>query len=200
MNARAVLVEYIQRHGDVSYVKMCFYKPAPPRVHTEDMHRSVLIAAEPAEGFIARVMEMKRELDIPDDWSISVTSQVIRTGLRQSHIPLLDFRERISDGGLALVSEKLTQIIRPELPQAFPGYILESGQSYHYIGLGALTPLQWMRFMGLALLCESHEKPLRHSPIDRLWLGHTLVRGFGVLRILPSPEKPYEPVVATRIE
>ena len=98
-------------------------------------------------------------------------------------------------GGVTKVREKLISTIgRAKSRKVFPGYLLVSGSSFHYIGLELMTFSEWLELLGLCLLYEEGRDLGRPSVVDRRWIGWSLIRQFGSLRIFGWKDKP-EPCV-----
>ena len=53
-----------------------------------------------------------------------------------------------------------------------------SGRSFHAYFPHLLTPRQWVKFMGSALLCNTPSSDV----IDQRWVGHRLIGGYAALR------------------
>lgn len=100
---------------------------------------------------------------------IAVCSSVLMKDKQTRHIPMLDFHIPVSEVNLHVV-ESVCKILGLS-----PGYILNSGESYHFISSGTVT---WQE---LYLLLS---KALRFCPIlDRAWISHQLEEGFCSLRV-----------------
>jgi hypothetical protein len=87
------------------------------------------------------------------------------------HIPMLDF-QGMTSGQLRAVADALPR----EYAKGIQVYF--SGRSFHAYFPHLLTPRQWIRFMGSALLCNKSAV----SVIDQRWIGHRLVGGYAALR------------------
>jgi hypothetical protein len=112
-----------------------------------------------------------RELgqDLAPHRILAVSSEVELNDGSLRHIPLLDFHCPSSPRHLALVRAVLLQL------NAGDGFLLESGKSYHFYGVGLLTQDELFHFLGRALL---------FSPIvDRAWIAHQLIESRCALRI-----------------
>ncbi len=100
---------------------------------------------------------------------IAVNSQVKMTDGSIRHLPMLDFHIPVSDNNIPIIY-KVCKCL--ELPN---GYILNSGESYHYIGM---NPIEWETLY--SILC----KALLYSPIiDKAWISHQLIEKSCSLRI-----------------
>ncbi len=71
------------------------------------------------------------------------------------------------------------------------GFLLQSGESYHFYGKGLLDDRALVRFLGQALLLA--------PVIDRAWIAHQLIEGASALRISKKPSGSGEPVVVRAI-
>jgi hypothetical protein len=96
------------------------------------------------------------------------------------HLPMLDFAVRPSPTALAVVEEMLKIINQA-------GAIVNSGNSYHFIGVSLLTADEWVRFIGQSLLLAPF--------IDARFLGHRLYDGECRLRMFAPNKSPKVPVV-----
>jgi hypothetical protein len=104
--------------------------------------------------------------------NIALSSKVELAGGEERHIPLLDFHCPNTPNNLVLASEVIYQL------DIGGGYLLESGDSYHFYGITLFTKDDFIRFMGLAL---------QYSPIvDKTWIAHQLREMASALRITPK--------------
>lgn len=103
---------------------------------------------------------------------IAISSRVYTAG-NILHIPMIDF----SVGEITDDSE-IKQLLKEfNISQAF---LASSGRSYHLYGNNMLTPREWTRFMGSALLLNKVET----APVtDSRWVGYRLRQGYGALRL-----------------
>ena len=100
---------------------------------------------------------------------IAVCSSVLMKDKRTRHIPMLDFHIPVSELNLSIV-EDVCKILK-----LGPGYILNSGESYHFISSGTVS------WADLYLILS---KALRFCPIlDRAWISRQLEEGFCSLRV-----------------
>ena len=102
---------------------------------------------------------------------LALESRVRLQGLRR-HIPMLDFRG-LSKGQLLAIADVLPDDYKEGLQVYF------SGRSFHAYFPHLLTPRQWVKFMGSALLCNT---PGSQKVIDSRWVGHRLIGGYAALR------------------
>lgn len=110
-----------------------------------------------------------RECNENKEISYAINSQVILPNGGKAHIPLIDFHIPLNRNNEFIVEE----VIR--ILNLGTGYILNSGESYHYIGSQILT---WDSLLTLL------SKGLLFSPIiDRAWVAHQILERSCSLRI-----------------
>jgi hypothetical protein len=189
-----VMLEIAERNGDLRSFRLTRFVDRPPRSITLDGRKYFWLYVSPPEELLSSLLSMRDEsLGEKDGSLIGLTSFVRRKDGYHAHIPLLDFETPVSDEALVLIREKFKTIMREARSgKATPGYLLVSGECYHYIGLELLSQEEWLEFMGLALLFEDDADPNRFSPVDRRWVGYSLRRGLSTLRIF-SGEKLLQP-------
>jgi hypothetical protein len=108
----------------------------------------------------------------------------LHTGEEQ-HLPLLDFHCPASDQNKDLAA------LAAELIDTGGGFLLQSGDSYHFYGKQLLDGRALVRFLGQALLLA--------PVIDRAWIAHQLIEGACALRVSNKPSGSGEPVVVRAI-
>ena len=115
---------------------------------------------------------------------IAVCSSVLMRDMHVKHIPMLDFHIPISDYNLKIV-ENICEIL-----ELGAGYILNSGESYHFIGL---------RIVAWEELYLILSRALRFCPIiDRAWISHQLEENSCSLRV--CRKNSIEPIVIRTID
>lgn len=119
----------------------------------------------------------------PDDHVIGLSSQV-QTCAGERHILILDYRVPPSGDALA-------QIVRGAELCGWRGVVLETGSSYHFIGIDVMTETSWREAMGQALLQD--------DIMDIRYVGHALMRGAGCARLVAGAHKPVEPRVVALV-
>jgi len=117
---------------------------------------------------------------------ILVVSSRVRLGDgNYGHIPMLDFHCPISEANQEIAA-RVAHLLHP-----FGGYLLDSGQSYHFYGNSLIPESGFSSFLGNALLL---------SPIiDRAWVAHQLIEGACGLRISQKPESGAIPRVVREL-
>lgn len=98
------------------------------------------------------------------------------------HIPMMDFRCQKSRENLSRIKKLLETIGEKE------GVILDSGRSYHYLGVNPISEKDWLIFLGKCMLSEL---------VDQRYIGHRLIDLCGILRISACALRPKVPTVVS---
>jgi hypothetical protein len=125
------------------------------------------------EDFLSDLERGKYEL-LPGRLIVALTSRVrVREGSLELHIPMVDFR---------LDSSPANDELAMELLQALgaPGYLVDSGRSYHFYGQAPVYRDDFWHFLGRAQLMSHYA--------DQRWIGHQLMSGKAALRISSSSD------------
>ena len=135
-----------------------FHQPMTSAVNTQTVNAESLTP-----------MAIVQHAKMITDGNIAVISSRVKlhNGM-EAHLPLLDFSLPPSSA-----NDKIAERIAIRLGQG--GYLLDSGNSYHFYGDGLLDDSGYRKFLGAALLFS----PL----VDHRWIAHQLVEGVGALRI-----------------
>lgn len=165
------------------YFSAYFYIPAA----LSDKGRLIVhkIKRNPLKGLRERIYSLK----ILEGWSLGLISKVKMTNDSFQYIPQIDFICPISKKNLNLIKKNFSSIIK-----VFPGYILETRHSYHYLGLKLLNKNKLIKFIGNCLLCGGRTN--NELIADVRWLGHALRNGYMDLRISATNSGPEPRVVA----
>jgi hypothetical protein len=99
-----------------------------------------------------------------------------------AHIPMLDFRCPCNEQNAKAIEKMLLLMGHAE------GILVESGHSYHFYGTSLLSHVEWVRFMGRALLFA--------PVVDSRFVGHRLVDGQCRLKV-NDPTNGLIPRIAT---
>lgn len=117
---------------------------------------------------------------LPPD-ALSVTSEVQSQSGSLLHFPMCDLRCAVTP----MNQEQAIQLGNYLLPQG--GLLLVSSESYHLLGTKVVSYNELIRFFGLCLM---------FSPIiDRMYVAHHLIRGYGSLRISKNRNSDHVPIV-----
>lgn len=122
---------------------------------------------------------------LADHQLLGVTSRVSLLGGAEAHIPMMDFSCDISDENSEILVRLLKDIHKKK------GFLLESGRSYHYYGIGLLTEVEWRIFLGKCLLMSGYS--------DGRYIGHQLVDGYCALRLTSGNLKNRVPTVVAEL-
>jgi hypothetical protein len=95
------------------------------------------------------------------------------------HIPMIDFKCKITRANLRRIRQSLLEIGQK-------GLVLQSGRSFHFYGLTLLREKEWIKFMGDSLLIKQ---------CDSRWIGHSLLERRCNLRFTTNTLKKTNPVV-----
>lgn len=131
---------------------------------------SALRHNSPYEKFISHdLAKLKHESSLTTDSVLAVNSAVLMKNGKCNHILLLDFHIPISESN----SKQVIKVLK--CLGLNSGFVLESGESYHYVG---------KEIISYETLVEKLIKSLFFSPIiDRTWVAHQLIEKSCSLRI-----------------
>jgi hypothetical protein len=97
------------------------------------------------------------------------------------HVPMLDFHVPYGEGSTAIATAVLMEL------GIAGGWLLHSGDSYHFYGKDLLENRELIEFLGRALL---------YCPIvDRAWIAHQIIEGSCGLRISSRADMGGPPMV-----
>jgi len=116
---------------------------------------------------------------------IGIVSRVNLSSNKAAHIPMMDFKCEISNENLQTLIKMLRSIT------IGPGYLLESGRSYHFFATQLISEEEWRTFLGRCLLMSGYS--------DDRYIGHQLVDGHCVLRLSGGNLKERIPTVVAEI-
>jgi len=143
--------------------------------HSEFEKTFVLTRQEILNGGIDSIQDRLGRND-----GLAVCSQVRVLAGYSAHIPMLDFACAPTKANQGAISSMLGVI-----GQA--GVIVNSGNSFHFLGISLLTADEWIRFMGQALLLAPF--------IDARFMAHRLFDGECRLRVFARNKVPQVPVI-----
>jgi len=111
--------------------------------------------------------------------AVSVSSKVELDSGKEAQIPMLDFTIWPTSKNLLILKDKLLELNFP------PGFIINSGNSYHYWGTQLLGPRKWLSWLKSV---SSKESPIL-GMVDSKWVKRSQDERCGYLRIAPSDSK-----------
>ena len=100
---------------------------------------------------------------------LAINSKIVLEHGKIEHIPMLDFHIPVSECNLRIVKDVLFEL------NVVSGYLLNSGESYHFIGDYRINEESLLDFLANALFFA----PI----IDRAWIGHQILERSCSLRI-----------------
>jgi len=112
-------------------------------------------------------------------YAVGVASKVELDSGKKAQIPMLDFYIRQTPEHLEILKKRLSENNFP------PGFIVNSGGSYHYWGIQLLGPREWLNWLKRI---SAKESPI-FEMIDHRWVERSLNSRCGYLRIAPSDNK-----------
>jgi len=143
---------------------------------------------------ISKIPKIKEMIDGYENegWSVGLTSMVMTTEGIQ-HLLMIDF---LADHSTAVEGDLIWKLSTfnqsNDVPYKLDGYLIKTNNSYHYLGKHITTQENFINFLGSALL-------FRHSGenyvIDDIWLGRSIKRRFGAIR-LGKKEEIYPEVIS----
>ena len=96
------------------------------------------------------------------------------------HIPFADLRVPLDKH----VRDRIEESIRDDMPFFDQLHFLNSGKSLHVYGDRLVTEDEYREFLGMILLWTYKGATEKyHHLADVRWVGHSLIRGFGLVRI-----------------
>jgi hypothetical protein len=149
----------------------------------QDQQSRALIKLPRTDVCESKLYEIGRDLE--SGKLIGVCSKVQLEDGQLVHIPMMDFLCRPSPENLDLLARLITNL------RQGPGYLLHSGNSYHYYGLRLLRSGEWQAFLGKCLLMSGFA--------DDRYIGHQLVDGYCVFRLSSGKLKNHTPTVVAEL-
>jgi hypothetical protein len=159
-------------------------QPAPLRLLDQALHHNrsdsgvnLVTSKEIERGHL-------RDLCSERSSAFAICSRVKLNDGSHGHLGMLDFNCSVSTPNLELASEIATRI-------AGAGYLLESGESFHFYSEALIPEGSFVSFLGRALLFA--------PAVDRAWIAHQLIEGEAALRVSAHPALGWPPRVVARI-
>lgn len=114
-------------------------------------------------------------------WMVGLTSKVITTSGTQ-HLLMLDFSIPISKESENQIIEKMEIFNKSgDISYKLDGYLIQTTNSYHYLGKHITGEHNFIHFLGSSLLFRHADQS--YFVVDDRWLGYSLKRNFGTIRI-----------------
>lgn len=113
--------------------------------------------------------------------NLSVSSRVSVMGMFEMHLPLVDLAIPKSAQAPKIIENEFRHYGISSITSG--GTLFETDESYHFIGNKLFTNKEeWVNFMARCLLTRTTDKTSGWVADDR-FIGHSLLRGYSVLRI-----------------
>ncbi len=112
------------------------------------------------------------------DQTIGIISRVCTPYGEEKHIPILDLSIYPNQENAHFVKSTFEH-------EGISGFLLNSGNSFHFYGKDLLYEDEWLRFMYKSLLIP--------TVTDTRHVGHRLLDGYGTLRLTTNAHKPKIP-------
>jgi hypothetical protein len=192
--ASVVVARLVQRYPDAQYLRL---RPYLLRSEQEQRHRPAMT--------IDRVFRHRRDpeqlWEVPPNLTpdalvaalhrvggngrvVGLCSRIEMKNGRGAHALLMDFRCLKSP-------ELLAELERACRHLGYAGWLLETKNSYHFIGDVLVDDREWLRFMGYWLLAEHLS--------DVPFVGHCVIEHVSCLRVTGTSDV-LEPSVASRVD
>ena len=180
-----IIEKVAKRNKSIKEFKFVAYHYVPQALTDKGRTKFYLIKRNPITTFTKRIQAIR----IPEGWSFAILSEVRLMNDKKQYIPQIDFQCSVSGKNINLIKKRLSEIVK-----VFPGYILKSGNSYHYIGIKLLNKEKFIEFIGNCLLCNIPGD--KFTLVDTRWFGHALRNGYACLRIFKNIIRPEPEIVA----
>ena len=109
------------------------------------------------------------------------------------HIPQVDFKCKISKKNLNFLIKNLKEMGQNK------GFVVQTIRSYHFYGHKLMNNRSWIIFMGRLLRLNGYRSRHLKKVTDQRWIGASLIRGAGTLRISSSYNKSSIPKIVYRL-
>ena len=181
------LVQHIARRNTrVSKLALWLYHYVPLQVNENPINQLRWIKKDSLNESCIEKLQAKLQEQI----QIGIWSKVKLENNKYGHIPMMDFELNKSARNLAILIERLRKCGISD------GWILETGDSYHYYGSRILSEREWIDFMAKMLLTSIvHTRDNIEQVADPRYIGHSLRRGGCVLRLTTRADKTHKPTV-----
>jgi hypothetical protein len=126
-----------------------------------------------------------RTINLKPGTILTISSKIKSGDGSIMHIPMLDFRIASSDASLPSAKAAIRQL-------GLDGWILNSGQSYHFYGARMLSVEEFHQFLYKALFFT----PI----IDYRWIAHQLIEDAAALRISAGSDVQTTPSLVSTVQ
>lgn len=194
-----VVTEIVQSNPAIEFLTLVTYSEGPdwrelPHPQGKDEIEFLLAGLQQDRGERALTRLSRNEIsdekirqsveNLPEHKLLGIHSNVVLARGGEGHIPMMDFMCPPSPENRDRVTRLLASL------HLGKGYLLESGESYHYYGFKILSE-GWRIFLGKCLLMSGYS--------DDRYIGHQLVNGYCVLRLSSARIKNRIPTVVAEV-
>lgn len=137
-----IIPEIIKKNPGIEEINLTVYKYIPQSLNEKGRVKFYSLKCDKPENVKKEILSIK----VPKGWRLGLTSRVKMKDGSCRHIPQIDFECEVSSKRLKEIKDKLSKIVKTA-----PGYIMESGASYQYIGLKLIKEKDWHKFMDTGL-------------------------------------------------
>jgi hypothetical protein len=176
-----VIYEIAKRNRQIQKFYFAAYCYVPQALSDKERLKIYKVDKNPIDSLKKRIYLLK----IPEGWALALMLKVKTKTGKIMYIPQIDFGCSISNKNCSVSNKNLDLIKRRfhEVMESYLGYLISSGNSYHYLGLTLLTKIELYQFLGNSLLLQ---KPWDPCLADWRWVGHALRGDYMDLRIFAT--------------
>lgn len=172
-----LICELVRQQPQIGFVSLKRYIYSDP--HTVKGGPSEIIRLA-RNAFLTREEVNKMASALKGGWNLGFNSRVQLQDGTTAHLPMVDLAVTGEKGRLK-AKERIREIV------GRGGFLVESGNSYHFYGKGLLLEDAWVNFLGLMLLASRvHSDGTIEHIVDSRAIGHYLVNGFATLDVFRS--------------
>lgn len=188
-----LLKEITEINQTISHFLLRFYKQTlNPFINKKEDFSYMFLLTEEIESIESLIQEYENK-----GFMVGLTSMVMTTRGIQA-LPLLDFSIEKSPEAKEEIIEKITTFNSSgDISYKLDGWIIETNNSYHYLGKYITSQENYRHFLGSSLLFRHKEQD--NFVVDDRWTGHQLKQGYGAIRIGNKTGNDY-PVVVSEIQ
>lgn len=131
---------------------------------------------------------------LPANTSLGIAS-LVKVGNKTWYLPMMDFAIPKSKQAIEIIRSNYGKIITPKFGG---GVLIETDNSYHFLGNKLLTKKQLQSFINWSLVASAYKKD-NHLELlcDTQFIGYWLLKNNICIRISPRTNGPWPKVVST---
>lgn len=133
------------------------------------------------------------ESSLKDGWNLNLDSVVRDPEGNIRHIPMMDLHIGVTLENTRRVAKFLREVVVPKIGRAF---LIESGRSYHVMGMKLILPSEWEEFISM----DFTQATIGDDPIvSGKYFGYCKQQQHGCLRVTANGPKQVLPKVVAVI-